>query len=340
LFRGFLLLGLMGFGGVLPLSRRAIVEEHHWLTPDEFVELLSLCQFLPGGNIINLSVAIGLRFRGVPGALACILGLIAAPTVIVIALGVLYGAFQDDPVIRHMFSGLAAAASALLISLAVKIVTPLKQNPAGIAIALACVIAIAVLKLPLLPTMLVLSVLSALATLITALVSLALIFTELSLLSFGGGNTILPEMQRQVVVVHHWMAADQFSAAFALAQAAPGPNMMIVSLIGWRIAGWSGLVVTTVATFGPSFVVTAITYNLWQRFKDRPWRRLVQAALVPVTAGLVCSSAVVITAGSATTVLLAGITAVSAALTLMTRAHPLAILAFGAVAGILTGSFG
>ncbi len=72
---------------------------------------------------------------------------------------------------------------------------------------------------------------------VTLLMTLAVLFFELSLLSFGGGNTILPEMQRQVVEIHHWMTAQQFSASFALAQAAPGPNMMIVSLLGWRIAG-------------------------------------------------------------------------------------------------------
>ena len=70
LFRGFLSLGLMGFGGVLPLARHMLVEERRWLNGAEFSDLLGLCQFLPGGNVVNLSVAVGLRFRGVPGALA------------------------------------------------------------------------------------------------------------------------------------------------------------------------------------------------------------------------------------------------------------------------------
>jgi chromate transporter len=157
LFTGFLLLGLMGFGGVLPLSRRVLVEERRWLTSDEYLELLSLCQFLPGGNITNLAVTIGYRFRGATGAIAAIVGVIAAPIVVLIGLGILYDRFQTDPIVRHMFLGLAAAASGLLISLAVKIVAPMRRNPAGIAIALLCVIAIAVLKLPLLPTMLVLA---------------------------------------------------------------------------------------------------------------------------------------------------------------------------------------
>ncbi len=173
----------------------------------------------------------------------------------------------------------------------------------------------------------------------TTLVSLALIFLQLSMLAFGGGNTILPEMQRQIVGVHHWMTPQQFSAAFALAQAAPGPNMMIVPLLGWHIAGWAGAAVTSLACFGPSFVVTAVVYHLWVRFKDRPWRRIVQAGLVPVTAGLVASSAIVITEGSATSLVLLGIVAASAVVTASTRVHPLAVLAAGGLIGWLAGGF-
>jgi len=173
----------------------------------------------------------------------------------------------------------------------------------------------------------------------TTVLTLALIFAELSLLSFGGGNTILPEMQRQIVDVHHWMTAPEFSAAFALAQAAPGPNLMIVSLLGWRIAGLPGVITTTIATYAPAFIVTVIAYNLWNRFKDRPWRRIVQAGLVPVTAGLVCSGATVITAGADTTILLAAITLIATAVILTTRVHPLFVLGFGAIAGILSAGW-
>ena len=172
------------------------------------------------------------------------------------------------------------------------------------------------------------------------LAAMALIFLELSLLAFGGGNTILPEMQRQVVEVHHWMTAQEFSASFALAQAAPGPNMMIVSLLGWRIAGLAGVAVTTIATFCPSIIVTSVAYQLWERFKDRPWRRIVQAGLVPVTAGFVASSAVIITVGSDPTWMLAGVTAVCAIVATTTRIHPLAILAFGTVVGLIGSGFG
>jgi chromate transporter len=168
------------------------------------------------------------------------------------------------------------------------------------------------------------------------LVSLAAIFSQLSLLAFGGGNTILPEMQRQVVEVHQWMSKADFSALFALAQAAPGPNMMVVTLIGWHVAGWPGVIVTSIAKFGPSSLVTVAAMHAWERFKDRPWRRYIQAGLVPMTAGLVAASAVLIAEASDRTWTLGAITAVVAVLAYRTKVHPLWLLAAGSVVG-LTG---
>ncbi|QDQ80840.1 chromate transporter [Paraburkholderia megapolitana] len=160
IFGGFLGLGLISFGGALPLARRAVVERRHWLTAAEFTDLLGLCQFLPGGNVINLSVAIGMRFRGLPGALAGLLGLIAGPSLVVIGLGVLYEHTQNDPHVKHLFAGLAAAAAGLLVAMAVKILLPLRHDPAAAIIAALGFVAIAIVRVPLLPTMLVLTPLS------------------------------------------------------------------------------------------------------------------------------------------------------------------------------------
>ena len=105
------------------------------------------------------------------------------------------------------------------------------------------------------------------------LIDLAAIFTQLSLLAFGGGNTILPEMQRQVVEVHHWMTAQEFSALFALGQAAPGPNMMVVTLVGWHVAGINGMLVSMLAKFGPSSLVTIVMLQVWIIASDRWFSR-------------------------------------------------------------------
>ncbi|WP_118181552.1 chromate transporter [Paraburkholderia phosphatilytica] len=160
LFTGFLGLGFMSFGGALPLAHRAIVEQRRWLTGPEFTDLLGLCQFLPGGNVINLSVAIGMHFRGIRGAFAAIFGLIAGPSLVVIALGVLYEHTQNDPHVKHLFAGLAAAAAGLLIAMAVKVLVPLWRDWRALAIVVAGFIAIAIVRFPLLPTMLVLTPIS------------------------------------------------------------------------------------------------------------------------------------------------------------------------------------
>ncbi|WP_034292547.1 chromate transporter [Herbaspirillum sp. RV1423] len=164
LFLGFLGLGMTAFGGALPLAHRMVVERRRWLSEAEFVELLGLCQFLPGGNIINLSVALGMRFRGVKGALSAILGLIAVPSMVVIMLGILYEHYRNDPNIKHLFAGLAAAAAGLLVQMAIKIALPLRKNLVLAGLAAVCFVAIAWLRIPLLWTMLVMTPVSVVIT--------------------------------------------------------------------------------------------------------------------------------------------------------------------------------
>lgn len=165
-------------------------------------------------------------------------------------------------------------------------------------------------------------------------ISLAIVFSQLSLMAFGGGNTILPEMQRQVVHVHHWLSAREFSTLFAMAQAAPGPNMMIVPLIGWQIAGMKGLVVTALAKFFPSSCLTLISMHIWNRFKDAPWRNKIQRALSPVTVGLVFSSAILISQTSSTDWRLIVIMIITALMSFIKRIHPLCFLFGGALIGL------
>ena len=163
LFLGFLNLGFISFGGALPHARRIVGENRRWLRPAEFTDLLGLRQFMTGGNVINLSVAIGMRYRGLSGALTALLGLIAGPSVVVIALGVLYEHTQNDPHVKHLFAGLAAAAAGLLVAMSLKILVPLRRSPVAAIIAVPGFIAIAIMHFPLLPTMLVLTALSIVA---------------------------------------------------------------------------------------------------------------------------------------------------------------------------------
>jgi len=166
------------------------------------------------------------------------------------------------------------------------------------------------------------------------LIALTLVFTQLSLLAFGGGNAILPEMQHQVVVVHQWMTAEQFSSMFAMAQAAPGPNMMVVPLVGWHVAGPMGLLVTSLAKFGPSSIITIYALKFWNRFKDNPLRLQFEKALKPITVGLVLISAWIIAQASVQNALLIAIAILTIALSLFKNVHPVWLMVIGAGAGV------
>ncbi len=161
------------------------------------------------------------------------------------------------------------------------------------------------------------------------------IFGELSMLAVGGVVPVLPEMQRQVVDVHGYMDRATFADIFALAQAAPGPNMMVSTLVGWRVAGLSGALAATAGMIGPSSTLTFVTVKLWHRFRDRLWRRVVQAGLVPITVGLVGAGAALLAASTTHGWATGAITLVTAAVLVLTKAHPLLMLALGTVAGVL-----
>jgi chromate transporter len=149
LFFRFLQVGLSGFGGVLPFARHMLVEQRHWLTEHEFAEMLSLGQFLPGPNIVNVTIMVGRRFHGGRGAVVAVLGLMLMPMVIVIALAAVYGRFADVAVVRHALTGVAAAASGLVLSMAAKTARTLRRSRVAVLIAAASFAAIALLRLPL-----------------------------------------------------------------------------------------------------------------------------------------------------------------------------------------------
>lgn len=159
IFRGFFSIGVTGFGGVLPWARRMVVDQRRWLTSDEFVDALAMCQFIPGPNIVNLSVALGSRFQGPAGALAGVVGIMAAPMVIIIVAYLLLEHVADDPVVIGAVHGMSAAAAGLIVAMAVKIAMPMlrRRDVWGTIIALVAIGAVAVLRLPLVATLLVLA---------------------------------------------------------------------------------------------------------------------------------------------------------------------------------------
>ena len=151
LFVAFAKMSLAGFGGVLVWARRGIVDQHRWMTAEEFNETFALCHFLPGPNVVNLSVVFGSRFRGPLGGMAAFAGLLGPPVVIVTVLAVLYARFGEIDALRRSLAGISCAAVGLLMSALFRMMMPLikKRDWIGIAIMTAVFVAIGVLRFPL-----------------------------------------------------------------------------------------------------------------------------------------------------------------------------------------------
>ena len=137
-------------GGVMPFARRMIVEQRRWLSELEFLDVLSLSQFLPGPNIVNVSIIIGRRFQGVTGAAAAYAGLLLMPLVIVLVLATVYAQFAQFESVRGACSGVSASASALIVATALKLARPLKTSAWQVVICSIAFVAIALLRVPLL----------------------------------------------------------------------------------------------------------------------------------------------------------------------------------------------
>src|SRR5947208_11989150 len=151
LFLAFAKMSLAGFGGVLVWARRGIVDQHRWMTADEFNETFALCHFLPGPNVVNLSVVFGSRFRGVLGGVAAFAGLVGPPVVIVTILAGLYARFGEIDALRRILAGVSCAAVGLLISALFRMMMPLirKRDLVGLVVVAAVFVAIGLVRLPL-----------------------------------------------------------------------------------------------------------------------------------------------------------------------------------------------
>jgi chromate transporter len=158
----------------------------------------------------------------------------------------------------------------------------------------------------------------------------------LSSISFGGFPTVLPDVREFVVQTHGWVTDQEFSNFFALAQAIPGPNMILMmSFIGWQVWGLPGAIASAFATFGPPCTMYFASYWVWDRFREAPFQEIVRSGLVPVTIGLVIAGGVVMAGASGTGFGPLLVTASAALLLLWTRINPLLLLLGGGILGTL-----
>jgi chromate transporter len=160
LFLAFLRITLSGFGGTLPFARQTLVLDRQWLSDRQFVEALSLCQFLPGPNVVNLSIVVGQRFRGVVGALSALAGLVLAPMSIVLVLAVLYDRFGQVPAVDRVLNGISAAAPGLVVAMGVEMARLFGRVPRAVLFAALAFVATGLLQWPIVPVLAVLAPIS------------------------------------------------------------------------------------------------------------------------------------------------------------------------------------
>ena len=166
------------------------------------------------------------------------------------------------------------------------------------------------------------------------LTTLAGFFALMSLFAIGGANSAVPEMHRFAVAVKHWMTDQEFSDIFALAQVTPGPNVIIVTLIGYHVAGIVGAVVATLAMCGPTCLFAFFVGRTFDRFRGAAWQAALSGGLVPVTLGLTAASAAVVATAADYNWVAAGISLATAIICYWKRMNPLWVFAAAALLGL------
>lgn len=160
----------------------------------------------------------------------------------------------------------------------------------------------------------------------------------ISLLAIGGLNTVLPEFYRFVVIEHGFITPAQFSAFVALGQASPGPNFLLVTVVGYHIAGLAGALILTLAFCIPTALLTYWTVGFGRRTGDRPWKRMLRLGLAPLTVGLVLSSGYVVTKAAPAGSIGYAVTAAAALVAATTRLNPLWVLVIAAAIGAVASA--
>jgi chromate transporter len=335
LFIAFVKMSLAGFGGVLVWARRGIVDQHKWMTADEFNETFALCHFLPGPNIVNLSFVFGSRFRGLAGGVAAFSGLVAPPVVIMIILGALYQRFGEIETLRRILAGVSCADDAADQAARLdRVCRPrrgvCRDRDSAAAVARSPVggdpdqhrhhLRDAPEQRRMNPDA-------------NPLLTLAWTFALTSLFAVGGANAAIPEMHRVAVDVQHWMTEKQFADAFAISQLSPGPNVLIVTLIGFSVAGIAGALVATLAMCVPTAMLAYGVSRILTRSSHARWPAIIQSALVPLSIGLMGASGFVLARASDRTWPAALVTAGAAVLASATRLNPFWMLLAGGILG-------
>ena len=164
---------------------------------------------------------------------------------------------------------------------------------------------------------------------------ICLLFGGASLMSVGGGNSVVPEIELQAVDTYHWLSQAQFADLFALAQAAPGPSVLIVTLVGYSAAGVAGALLATAAMVAPAGVLVFVFARLWGRVEASPWRFAFEHGLAPVAVGLIAASGVVVARAADHSPAQYALTALATLVFCATKVSPIVVVALAGFVGWL-----
>ncbi|WP_461209628.1 chromate efflux transporter [Desulfocurvus sp. DL9XJH121] len=327
LFLGFLRLGCTAFGGpaMVPYIRDLAVRKRAWLTEDVFRLGMALCQAVPGATAMQMAAYVGLRARGLPGALAAYLGFGLPAFVLITALSAVYHATRDAAAMTAAFQGLKLVVVALVANAAADFTRKFVSSRADTAIALGVGLMVGLRGNPILAILgacaaglvvygheppgadpgccnggsplrrlaaLGLGLAAAtglLALLRPDLLELAWVMFKVDLFAFGGGYASLPLMLHETTTARAWMSPEVFMDGLALGQITPGPIVITSAFVGYHLAGFAGALTGAVFAFTPSlFVLTAAT-PYFDRMQASPlFRRAVRASLASL-AGLMAA---------------------------------------------------
>ena len=160
-------------------------------------------------------------------------------------------------------------------------------------------------------------------------------FVLLSFVAFGGATALLPEMHRVVVEHHQWLDDTTFTHLYAIAQAAPGPNVLVVTLIGWKVAGLAGALAATLAMCLPMSILIYLLIDRWESFAGRRWQKAISLGVAPLAVGLVFSGATLIAQAAGLGWAAWALLLLTVVVNLKTRTHPLWMIGLGALLGLL-----
>lgn len=362
----FAKLGLVGFGGgvgMLALMRQEVVERRRWVSDKQMGVGVALGQMLPGPFVSNYAEYVGYELRGLKGMTVAVVALLAPSFVLMCLLSWLYFAYGGVPVIARLFAGvqpvvvgilawatwrigraniklrrqllIAAIAAVALLLRGDFLLVVLGCGALGIAFSGAW------RKLPPAALAAVPSLwlgVAAGAPAITVLGQageLALVFTKVGALLFGGGFAAIPFIQHEVVDLRGWLTAKEFIDGVALGQLTPGPVAITATFIGYRVLGLPGALIATLGTFVPSFLMLLGAIKVYARFKDNQWVSGFLSGVLPAVCGMILSATYFLGRTAITGPAAAVIAALALALLLRFRLDAFWLVLGGALLGLV-----